>query len=141
MTVRDVVRAWDAEHGADDAPIWAEALGTILAIGLIVRAGAHVWAAVLADIDPTVDEMDVRMGNVVLAARSSLRVDAVGRHLAAVFGVVAWVLFDPLGMTAGSAIATGALRAFVVANLAVLLGDPVLFAIDRLRPTQHYEKP
>lgn len=133
MTVLDAVREWDEQHGADDAPLWAEVLGTVLAVGLIVRAGSHVWAAILAGVNPTVDEMDVRASNVVLAARNNLRVDAVGRHLAAVFGVLAWVLFDPFSMTAGSELATLTLRALVVANLAVLLGDPVLFAIDRLR--------
>ena len=133
MTVLDAVREWDEQHGADDAPLWAEVLGTVLAVGLIVRAGSHVWAAILAGVNPTVDEMDVRASNVVLAARNNLRVDAVGRHLAAVFGVLAWVLFDPFSMTAGSELATLTLHALVVANLAVLLGDPVLFAIDRLR--------
>lgn len=134
MSVRDAVRRWDAAHGADDVPLWAEVLGAGLAIGLLVRAGSHVWAALLAGVDPRLDGHDVAARNVVPAARDAPAVDLAGRLLAFAFGVGMLVLLDPVGVGYGGPewLTLGG-RALVLLNVAVLVGDPVLFAVDRLR--------
>lgn len=130
----ETLRALEERHAPDDAPLWAEVVGGLLAPGLFVRSGLHVFAALLARADPHVVDNDVTAGNVVGALRDELHADLGARVLALAAGVTLWLLFDPLSMPfGGPAWVAPVGRGFVVANLAVLVGDPLLLAWYRLR--------
>lgn len=125
------VRAWDDRHEPDDAPLWAEVCGVVFAAGLLIRAGAHIVAALIDGSDPRVADSDVSFGNAVASLRGGeWRPDLAGRVLAVGLGVCGWVLLDPLGMEA-----TGA-GVVVAANLGVLVADPLWFAVHRVRNRQ-----
>jgi hypothetical protein len=130
------VRTFLADKEADDAPWWADLLGAVFAIGLFVRSGCHVYSALIAGADPHVADNDVTLVNTVLALRQDSRADLGARILSLFAGVEAWLMFDPQSLGAmidGPATVQVAVPAFVAANIAVLLADPLLFAVYRLR--------
>jgi hypothetical protein len=115
---------------ADDAPLWAEVLGVVLAPALVLRGGCHVWAALLAGVDPAVDRNDVTLQNVVLAVRDeSATADLAGRLLAASIGITAWLAVLPV------ASGNGIVRAYLALNCTVLAADP-LGVVARRHPSR-----
>lgn len=119
----------------DDAPRWAEGIAFVLAIGLTIRSACHLGAAAAAGKRLHVTDHDATLGNVVVAIRDGdWRPDLAGRFIAMLFGLVVWTALQPLTlMWPGPAWVTPLGRLFVLSNVAVLLADPVAFAIYRLR--------
>lgn len=119
----------------DDAPLWAEVLGVLLGLGLTARSGCHVAAAAAAGLDRELVDVDVTAGNTVAAVRDAeWQVDVGGRVVSVCAAVVLWPAVDPLTVSYGGPawVVTGA-QAFVIANIAVLASDPVLFLANRTR--------
>lgn len=131
----------------DDAPVWAEVLGTVLAVGLVVRGGIHVWTALLGselpgvDIDPTVDKQDITLASPVFALRGH-RLDLFARLITAAIGIALWQ-----SMVSGAR--PPLVNAFTAAQLAVCIADPLVFVVwgaityrddSKMRETTHREQ-
>lgn len=119
----------------DDAPLWAEVLDVLLAVGLTIRSGCHLAAAAAAGVDLELADLDISAGNAVVAVRAGdWRPDAGGRVIAVCAAVGVWLLVEPLTTSwPGPAWATLAGRAYVLANIGVLASDPVLYLAHRTR--------
>jgi hypothetical protein len=125
----------ESDLGADDAPLWAEAVGAVLAVGLTARAGCHVWMAIIGGEDPSLAGSDVTPANAVGACRGPevVAVDVAGRLFALALGVTMWLLLRPLSMPIDANPAlTMLVRLFAVANLGVLLTDPLGLGVHRV---------
>lgn len=130
MSLWQSLRQVDDQLGADDAPLWVEALGAVLVIGLLYRDAIHIFTALAADISPELDDHDVTLESPVVALRGH-RFERGARVGACLFGVGAWMLL--VDGAARPAWAT----AFVSANTAVLIGDPIAWALARARAMMH----
>jgi hypothetical protein len=120
------VQAMQRRLGAPDAPAWAEAVGMVLGLGLTHRSACHLLAAVIAGADLELADNDVSAASPVLALRKDWRGAMAGRVLAVGVGGAAWLTLAPLSMQfPGPAWATVLGRGYVVAQLGVLLADPL----------------
>lgn len=72
----------------DDAPLWAEVLGVVFALGLAVRAQAHITVALLHGLEPCFRDHDISVKSPVAAVRPGTKPDALGRLLSFGVGVV-----------------------------------------------------
>lgn len=145
--IRDAVRRWNNRFGTDDAPLWAEVLGAVLAPGLFIRAAVHVWLAIAADavrdehVDPHLAGRDITLASPVQGLRGH-RVDPAARVVTAVAAFAAWSAWPPslIGGVAG---------VWLGANWLVALSDPLQYGLlwgrrlyrtqttpDRQTPTQ-----
>ncbi len=127
------LREWWRAESTDDAPVWAEVLGMLLAGGLLFRAACHVFVARLHDLDGELAETDLSAANAVAAIRDGdeRRADFNGRVAAFLVGVVLWWTYVPgqgpsLSIEAGHALA-GVVQAYVTLNIAVLFADGIAF--------------
>jgi hypothetical protein len=100
----------------DDAPLWAEVLGVVFALGLAVRAQAHVTVALLHGLDPCFRGHDVSVKSPVARLRPGTTPDALGRLLS--FGVALVLLELALTSTAPAWATT-----FVIAQASIPFAD------------------
>lgn len=138
QTAREVyreLRALDRQLSADDAPAWAEVLSVVLALGLTVRGGIHVWTVLIAnewtngpDLDPSLAGNDVTLASPVIGLRGH-RYERVARYLTFVAGLGIWYLFTPF--TPGGRPLVS--KILIVLTAAVCLADPIAFIVTRVR--------
>ena len=100
----------------DDAPLWAEVLGVVFALGLAVRAQAHVTVALLHGIEPCFRNHDITVKSPVAAIHPGTLPDALGRLLS--FGVAIVLLDVALTSTAATWAAM-----FVIAQASIPFAD------------------
>jgi hypothetical protein len=131
----DGLRGLNARLSTDDAPVWAEVLGSVLVFGLLYRGASHIVAAMLAGVDPHVAGNDVSAANAVAAVRDDglVMVDLYGRLLAVAFGILWLHVFDPGDAYLYAGTGGALFRVVITANIAVCLIDPLLFAYGRFR--------
>lgn len=112
----------------DDAPWWAEVLGPVLAIGLVLRGGIHVGAAlfgrdVLGEcIDPHVDKQDVTLASPVIDMRGH-RLDLFARLVTAAIALGLWGMVEAASHPVGAA--------YLALQLGVCIADPIAFVAWR----------
>lgn len=126
----EALRQLDAAWGTDDAPLWAEVAGPLLVLGLLYRDAIHVWTALAVDISPELGAHDLTLSSPVVALRGH-RFEVVARFGAFVFGCGAVELLTPFTNRPLW------VSAFIAAQCAVLLADPLAWGINRARST-HY---
>jgi len=130
---RELQRVNDRLSYPDDTPLWVEVLGAVCVIGFVARTGVHVWTAigVREHLDPEFDvsvvSPDVTLASPCRGVREHLRADITARYLTFVVGLAGYHLF------AGIDRPHVLQDAFLYVNLAVCLGDPLAFAITKLR--------
>jgi hypothetical protein len=132
--IRDALAAWNGLAGSpDDAPLWAEVCGLLLAPALFARAGVHVWVALFADVDPRLAPgTDVTVASPIRGLRGD-RHDAVARLGVCGAGVAALGAWPPAVIqTLPPLLAIG-----LTAQIAVLLADPALYAVSIARNDDH----
>jgi len=128
---RDALRRYNDIAATDDARLWAEVMGAILAPGLLVRAAVHVWAALAADAhlpegcDPRLAATDITLASPIQGLRGH-RLDPGIRVVTALAGVGMFQLWWPLP---GAPIAV---KAWFLACVAVPVSDPVQYAVYRV---------
>jgi len=130
----DALRDANERWSSDDARWWAEVLGVVLALGLTIRGGVHVWTALFAnaagvfdeEIDPHLADCDITLKSPVKGLREH-RVERVARYATFVVGLVAWSLLAPLTTDRPPMAAP-----YIVLQVTVLFADPVTFLLDRL---------
>lgn len=129
--LRDAIRRWDDRFGTDDARVWAEVLGVILAPGLFIRAAVHVWLALAADavreehVDPHLAARDITLASPIKGVRDH-RVDPAARIVTAVAGLAVWSSWPPA--TLG-----GVVGLWLGANWLVALSDPLQYVALRFK--------
>lgn len=129
MSLFGELRALQELLAADDAPLWAEVLGTLLAAGAMFRTGVHVWVVILAnefggtDLDPNLADYDITAASPVPALRGH-HLDRVARILTGFGGFAGWLVFKPAG------IPHPLLAAWVGAQFVLLGLDPLLWVAD-----------
>lgn len=129
------LRALNDRLSPDEAPMWAEVLGVVFAVGFYVRSTSHVFAALAADVNPELTDYDVCSGSPVAAIRTAeWPIDAGARILSLCAAVALWVSVDPLAVSHGSETTTLALRLYLSSNLAIAASDPLLFIYWRIKP-------
>jgi len=132
--------AAQARLSADDAPLWAEALGTILGPGLVLRSACHVLAAFIGRHDPTLVDNDVALGSSVASLRSEPLADFSGRMFSALVGAGVYVALQPSALLMpGPEVATLAVRVWLTANILVLVTDPLQMLINMTQT--HIDRP
>jgi hypothetical protein len=115
----------------DDATWWAEVTGMLLAPGLTLRGGCHVWMALLAGAPPDLADSDIHPGNAVASLRGGAwQVDLAGR-ICSLGVAVAFLSRASLWASGGAEMI---IQLFAALNLAVLCCDPLLYLIDRHSP-------
>lgn len=131
MTPADL-RELNDRLSTDDAPLWAEVLGAVLAPTIALRGGVHAVTALVGArvtgeaIDPHTAGHGLTLASPIRGLRGH-RLDRVARYLTAVIGVggLAWVHFP--------AIAQPVPRAYVALNCVALAADPFAWAICAIR--------
>jgi hypothetical protein len=125
--VRDAIRRWDAAMGAPDAPLWADVVGLVCALGLFWRTGMHVITAVAVPwVDPELAGTDVTWRSPVADLRGR-RAAAVAHLLCALSAGVALTLWPPAWLAAQSV----PLAAWATLQVGVVGVDPLVFVLGR----------
>lgn len=130
MSVVGTLRGLDAAHTADDAPVWAKVLGAVLAFGLTLRGGAHVWTVLIGGavldegLDPRTDKQDVRLASPVYSLRGH-PLDIAARFVSVALGVALWGMVG----AAGHPIAA----AYMALQLGVCVADPLALSLWRFK--------
>lgn len=104
----------------DDAPLWAEVLGVVLALGFFTRDNAHVLSALIADEEPQLRGQDVTRRSPVASLDDNRSADISARLFALSLGI----LLAHIAMLASSV----PVAIFIGANALVPLADPILYA-------------
>lgn len=111
---------------ADDAPLWAEALGAILGLGLTLRSTCHLLAAVIGRHGLELVDNDVGLGSSVASLRSEPAADCCGRVFSVLLGSALYLaLHPPTVVVPGPEMATGGVQVWLMANIIVLVSDPL----------------
>lgn len=126
--LRDAVARWDAAMGTPDAPLWAEVVGLVCAVGLFWRAGMHVITAIVV---PWTDP-DLAAGHDVtwrspVADLRGRRAAAVAHLLCAISAGVGATLWPPAWLATQSV----PLAAWATLQLGVVGVDPLVFVLGR----------
>lgn len=122
------LREMNDRLSTDDAPLWAEVLGLVLAAAILLRGGMHVATALVAssltesEIDPHLVGHGLTLASPVRGLRGH-RYDRVARYLTGVIGIggLTWVLYP--------AIPNPIPRAWVWLNCAALAADPLAWGV------------
>ena len=128
MRVRSAIQRWDERFGTDDARLWAEVLGAVLAFGFFVRAAVHVYAALTADavldehVDPHLAGRDVSLRSPIVGLQGHWLAPSV-RVVTAVAGAGVGMLLHPLPG------APPIVEAWVAMNIAVPVLDPAGYLV------------
>lgn len=129
--VRDAVMAWnDIAETPDDAPLWAEVVGLVFAPALFVRAGVHVWVALLAGVDPQLATgSDVSLQSPIQGLRGD-RNDLLARLGTVGVGVFAIAAWSPpfVFATMPTPVAV-----WVLAQISAVAADPLAYVIHHVR--------
>jgi hypothetical protein len=119
MSAFKTLREVNDRLSADDAPLWAEALGLILVLGFYLRDLAHIIAALAANEHPELRDNDVSMKSPVEALDGEPLADMSGRLLAVGMGVgVVWMAMESSRLP---------VQAYLLSNALVPLTDILLF--------------
>lgn len=119
-----------------DLPPHLSVVGAVLALGLTARSMSHI-VATLADgsigRNPRLDNHDLTAQTPVVALRDHPSTDLSARLLAVAVGLVGlWMFYRLAAPISGDMVSIGVIG-FVAINAAVCLGDPLWFAISKLR--------
>lgn len=125
MSAIGTLREVNSRLSTDDAPLWAEVLGILLAVGFAARGLAHILAALGSGNDPQLRGNDVTAASAVESLGDDRTADASARVLALSFGVFGLMLASNAGGVPGTA--------FIAANALVPLTDPALFLVSITR--------
>ncbi len=120
---------------ADDAPLWAEALGFVFGPALTLRSACHLLAAVVGQHDPRLVDSDVTLGNSVASLRDEPGADLNGRVFSVLLGVALYVALQPASVAVpGPELATAAVQVWLTANIMVLVSDPLQMLMYMTQP-------
>lgn len=127
--IRDL-RELEDELSAD-LPIHLDIIAIILGIGLTARSMSHIIAALLADVDPALDNHDLTVLSPVVSIRDHASTDLSARLISVSVGLVGIWMFINLAAPIGSDFISLGVVAFAMVNAAVCLFDPILFLVSR----------
>jgi len=130
-TDKGVLRTFYDEFNPD-ASLGEQLVGNALSPGLFVRAFCHMVTALLGGYDPQFGEYDVTAKSPVVDLRDRFSADLSARLLSLAAAVVFWQAFRPVGLaTTLGPVGELVVQLYLVANIAVLTVDPVLFLLAR----------
>jgi len=118
-TIR-TLREMNARLSTDDAPLWAEVLGFVLAVGFVFRSLAYVTSALIFDVDPQLRDQYVTRRSPVASIDDDWHAALSARILSLSVGLLL------LQIAVDGSPMIGA--AYVGANAVVPLVDPILYA-------------
>jgi len=130
-TEKGVLRTFYDEF-KPDASVGEQLIGNALSPGLFVRAFCHMLTALLGGYDPQFGQYDVTAKSPVVDLRGRFSADLSARLLSLAAAVVSWQAFQPLGLaTTLGPVGESVVQLYIVANIAVLAVDPLLFLLAR----------
>lgn len=136
--IRDAIRRWDEQFGTDDARLWAEVLGAVLALGLFIRASVHVYAALAAEsvlpegCDPHLARADISLRSPIVGLDGH-RLEPEVRVVTALIGIGAWAVLIPVPRP------IAIVDYWLMLNLAVPIADPLAYVV--LLVVESYRSP
>lgn len=88
MTIIAEIIGLNERLSTNDAPVWAEVIGLVFALGLAVRAQCHIISALLARRDPRYRDHDVTIASPIASIKPASAPDVAGRLLSLTAGLL-----------------------------------------------------